>query len=202
MRVSAHIRCSDFPCVDVNRAGYSVPALNLDARAVKIIMVSEASPPDPRDHFYARGQPLFARTTLQAFADAGTTVASMRDLVDQGIYATTAIKCGKVGYAVGRGTISACSMLLEKELALFPDARVLLLMGDVAIAALNQISRRQGAGRVTPAGSTYKIRGGAFSYCGMRVLPSYLQAGPSFFIEKSKRKMIAEDIRSALRLAR
>jgi hypothetical protein len=202
MRVSARIRCNVFPCADVNRAGYSVPALNLDAHAIKIIMVSEASPPDPRDYFYARGDPLFARTTLQAFADAGPTVACMRDLVHLGVYVTTAVKCGKVGYAVSRDTIVACSILLEKELALFPDARVLLLMGDVAIATLNQISRRQGEGRVTPAGSTYKIRGGAFSYHNVRVLPSYLQAGPSFFIEKSKRKMIAEDIRCALRLAR
>jgi len=202
MRVSARIRCSDFPFADVNRAGYSVPALNLDAHAIKIIMLSEASPAHPRDNFYARGDPLFARTTLQAFADAGATVTCMRDLVERGIYVTTAVKCGKVGYAVSRDTIAACSILLEKELALFPNARVLLLMGDVAIAALNQISRRQGEGRVTPAGSTYKIRGGAFSYHNVRVLPSYLQAGPSFFIEKSKRKMIAEDIRRALRLAR
>ncbi len=35
-----------------------------------------------------------------------------------------------------------------------------------------------------------------------RAFPSYLQAGPSFFIEKSKRRMIAEDIAAALRLAR
>jgi hypothetical protein len=31
-------------------------------------------------------------------------------------------------------------------------------------------------------------------------VPSYLQAGPSFFIEKSKGTMIAEDIASALAL--
>ena len=37
---------------------------------------------------------------------------------------------------------------------------------------------------------------------GKRAFPSYLQAGPSFFIEKSKRKMIAEDIASALSLVR
>jgi hypothetical protein len=30
------------------------------------------------------------------------------------------------------------------------------------------------------------------------VFPSYLQAGPSFFIEKSKRRMIAEDLHTAL----
>jgi hypothetical protein len=33
------------------------------------------------------------------------------------------------------------------------------------------------------------------------VLPSYVQAGPVFFVEKSKRLMIADDIRHALDLA-
>jgi len=51
---------------------------------------------------------------------------------------------------------------------------------------------------VIPAGATYRIRGREYSYRGARVFPSYLQAGPSFFIEKSKRRMIAEDIAAAL----
>jgi hypothetical protein len=33
------------------------------------------------------------------------------------------------------------------------------------------------------------------------VFPSYLQAGPSFYIEKQKRRMIAEDIAAAMRHA-
>jgi len=33
-------------------------------------------------------------------------------------------------------------------------------------------------------------------------IPSYLQAGPSFFIEKSKRRMIAEDVAHALSLVK
>ncbi len=74
-------------------------------------------------------------------------------------------------------------------------------MGDVAIQALNAIARRQGAPRAIPAGSTYKIRGGIFTFRGARAFPSYLQAGPSFFIEKSKRRMIAEDIAAALQIA-
>jgi hypothetical protein len=37
-------------------------------------------------------------------------------------------------------------------------------------------------------------------YVGCEAFPSYLQAGPSFFIEKSKRRMIAEDIAAALSL--
>ncbi len=91
---------------------------------------------------------------------------------------------------------------LEKELALFPKLKVLMLMGDVAIKAINSIARRAGEARVIPAIPTYKLRGQGFHFRGKRVFPSYLQAGPSFFIEKSKRKMIAEDIAAALRLAR
>jgi uracil-DNA glycosylase len=75
-------------------------------------------------------------------------------------------------------------------------------MGDVAIKALNNVALREGAGRVIPAGSTYKIRGQKFQFRGARVFPSYLQAGPSFNIEKSKRRMIAEDIAAALRIVK
>jgi hypothetical protein len=73
-------------------------------------------------------------------------------------------------------------------------------MGDVAIRAINYIAKRGGEGRVIPAGSTYKIRGREYFFGGRRAFPSYLQAGPSFFIEKSKRRMIAEDIAGALGL--
>jgi len=69
-----------------------------------------------------------------------------------------------------------------------------MLMGDTAIKALNAVARRAGEARVIPDGSTYRISGGKYFFRGIRVFPSYLQAGPSFFIEKSKRKMIAEDI--------
>ncbi len=73
-------------------------------------------------------------------------------------------------------------------------------MGDVAIQALNGIAQRAGEQRVIPAGATYKIRGQEYRFRGARAFPSYLQAGPSFFIEKSKRRMIAEDIAAALQL--
>jgi hypothetical protein len=75
-------------------------------------------------------------------------------------------------------------------------------MGDVAIKAVNYIALEAGEGRVIPAGSTYKIRGQKYFFRGKRAFPSYLQAGPSFFIEKSKRKMIAQDIAAALSLVK
>jgi uracil-DNA glycosylase len=77
-----------------------------------------------------------------------------------------------------------------------------MLMGEVAIKAINHIAKRAGQGRVIPAGSTYKIRGRQYFFGNRRVFPSYLQAGPAFLIEKGKRKMIAQDIAAALALLR
>ncbi|HEY44488.1 MAG TPA: uracil-DNA glycosylase [Anaerolineae bacterium] len=163
-------------------------------------MISEAAPPDPSDYYYAGGDPLFQQTTVQAFKDAGAEVSSMKDILDLGVYLTTAMKCGKTGYGIKAATIKQCSRILQEELALFPNVKVLLLMGDVAIKAVNYIAKSVGEDRVIPAGSTYKIRGQDYYFRGMRAFPSYLQAGPSFFIEKSKRRMIAEDIAEALSL--
>jgi uracil-DNA glycosylase len=139
---------------------------------------------------------------VQAFTDAGAKVSSICDILDLGVYLTTAVKFGKTGYGIKTGTIIACSCILERELALFPVVKGLMLMGDTAIKALNAVARRAGEARVIPDGSTYRISGGKYFFRGIRVFPSYLQAGPSFFIEKSKRKMIAEDIAEALSLVR
>ncbi len=200
MRVNRKIACREFPCGDVKRECYVVPNVDVKPEDISIILIAEAAPPNLGDYYYAKGNPLFQQTTVQAFQDAGADVSSVRDILDLGVYLTTAVKCGKTGYGIATSTIKECSLLLEKELALFPNVKAFLLMGDVAIKAVNYIAQRAGAGRVIPAGSTYKIRGQKYFWNGRRAFPSYLQAGPSFFIEKSKRKMIAEDIAEALRL--
>ena len=201
MRPNATVNCVDFPCTDTNRPGYLVPGLEIDPGQVSILLISEAAPVKPQDYYYAGADALFAQTTLLAFQDAGAKVASIQDILEMGVYLTTAVKCGKTGYGIATQTIENCSRLLEKELALFPNVKVYLLMGDVAIKAINSIARRNHASRVIPAGSTYKIRDGEFTFRGARALPSYVQAGPAFFVEKVKRKMIAEDIRNALEMA-
>lgn len=176
-----------------------VPDIEVNPPRIKVVMISEAAPAEKRDYYYdSSGDSVFQRTTVQAFNDAGFKATSVLDLVDKGVYFTTAVKCGKTGYSIGAATIRECSRILENELAVFPDARVYMLMGDVAIKALNFISKR-GLGRnAIPSGSTYKIRKGEYFYKEKRAYPSYLQAGPAFFIEKSKRRMIAEDIRDAM----
>jgi len=200
MKICEKIGCTDFPCQDIEKKEYLVPEIDIDPLNVKAVMVSEAAPKEASDYYYSEGEPLFEKTTVQAFRDAGLEVEGIGQLVDLGFYFTTAVKCGKTGYGVETGTVKQCSFILERELDLFPNLRVVMLMGDVAIKAFNEVAKRKTGKRVIPAGSTYKIRKTPYLFKGIRVFPSYLQAGPSFFIEKSKRAMIAEDIAEALKI--
>jgi uracil-DNA glycosylase len=178
-----------------------VPNIEVDPAKIRIFMVAEAPPTNSQDYFYASGKPFYLETTLKAFTDAGCHVASMQDIINRGIYLTTAIKCGKTGYGVSSPTVDTCSrLLLEKELSLFPNLRAYLLMGDVAIKGFNYVAARTTGKRVIPSGPTYKIRKATYFYDDRQVYPSYLITGKSYLIEKSKQKMIAEDIKSALAL--
>ena len=192
------IGCRTFPCIDVNHSRYIVPEIAIDPDTVRVILISEAAPTMPEDFYYAGTGSRFAQTTCEAFQDAGAPVRTVDDILGLGVYLTTAVKCGKTGYAIATSSVHECSVILGEELALFPNVRALLLMGDVAIKAINAIAKRAGEPRVIPSGATYKLRGGTYTFRGMRAFPSYLQAGPSFYIEKSKRKAIGEDIAAAL----
>jgi len=188
-----------FPCLDVNKDRYVVPSIEVEPEKINTLMISEAPPQDPKDYFYAQNNPSYFQTTAQAFSDAGISVSSMEDVLNLGIYVTTAIKCGKTGYSITSKTVENCSDVLGREMELFPNIKSILLMGDTAIKAMNYITRRNIGKRIIPSGSTYKIRKDKYFYNDIRVFPSYLQTGKSYLIEKSKRKMIAEDIKAALK---
>jgi len=141
MQANKCVGCKDFPCVGVKHECYVVPGIDIQPDEVSIVMISEAAPADPADYYYASGEPLFQQTTVQAFNDTGADVSSIQDIVDLGVYLTTAVKCGKIGYGIKAGPIKECSLILEKELALFPNVQVFMLMGDVAIKAINYIAR-------------------------------------------------------------
>ena len=202
MKISEQISCQSFPCTDIDKNSYILPPAEIDADRVRIIMITEAPPNDKADYFFAEGNPFYLETTLQAFRDAGADVSSMQDILDLGVYITTAIKCGKTQYAVSQETMNNCSAILEKEVSLFTNAAVFMLMGDVAIKMMNGIWKKETGKRIIPAGSTYKIRKDAYYYGNKRVFPSYTPAGKNFLIEKSKRKMVAEDLREAIKLVK
>jgi len=185
MRVSDHMGCHALPCRDVRHGSYLLPEMDGAAADVRIVLISEAAPPNPADWYCADGHPLFQQTTVQAFCDAGADVGSARDILNLGVCLTTAVKRGETGYSLAAATIGECSRLLEQELNLSPNVRAWLLMGDVAIKAVNCIARRSGK----------------HTFRGARAFPFCLQAGPSPFIGKTKRTMIAQDTASALDLA-
>jgi uracil-DNA glycosylase len=202
MKITDKIKCIDFPCMDIDKNSYIVPPLDINPTSIKILMITEAPPNDKADYFYAAGNPFYLQTTLQAFKDAGANVNSMQDILNLGVYITTAIKCGKTQYAISPDTMKNCTKLLEQEIALFSNMKAFILGGDVAIKMMNNIWKKQTGKKVIPAGSTYKIRGQAYFAGDKRVFPSYTPAGKNFLIEKSKRRMVAEDIQESLKFVK
>lgn len=202
MKVCDYIKCVDFPCTDIDTTNFLVPYKKINPRNIQIIMITEAPPPDKKDYFYANGEPFYLQTTIQAFNDAGVNISGIQEILDLGIYITTAIKCGKTQFMISTNTIKNCIKVLEEEVNLFPNIKAFLLMGDVAIRAMNYIWKRQIGRKVIPSGSTYKIRYQKYYFGEKRVFPSYTPTGKNYLIEKSKRRMIAEDIKQAMSLIR
>ena len=190
----------DLTCSDVVFQKHFLQIDPKYAPGIRLVMISEACPTDMVDYFDGGDNSRFLRNTNQVFRSAGYDFHSFDDYLKAGIYLTTAIKCAKQGYLVSAQTIDNCSTLLEKELQQFANIKVMLLMGDFAIKAVNVIYKCRFKTRVIPAGSTYKIRGQEFVYNGIRFLPSYTQTGDSFGIEKVKVKMIEEDVKTAMQL--
>lgn len=89
---------------------------------------------------------------------------------------------------------------LEKELALFPNVKVIMLMGDVAKKAFNMISKKATKKNSVPSISTYKLRNTEIFYKGIRIIPSYIMTGQNILIEKSKFEMASKDIETMYRL--
>ena len=112
MKTSEHISCTAFPCHDVDNTKYIIPQAEIKPATIQMIIISEAAPQNHSDYYYAGKESLFEQTTLQAFKDAGIQADSINDLVEKGVYFTTAIKCGKTGYTVKAATIKNCSLYL------------------------------------------------------------------------------------------
>jgi hypothetical protein len=165
MRPNDFVRCTDFPCQDVNKKCYTVPSIETHPDKIKTLLISEPPPEDSGDYFYAPKNPSYAQTTVQAFNDADFHATSMKDILNLGAYVTTAIKCAKTQYSISPKTTENCGLrILENEIGLFPEAKAILLMGDTAIKAMNHIAKRNLGKPTVPSGSTYKIRKNQYFY--------------------------------------
>lgn len=177
------------------------PDCELDMEKIKIIMISEVPPENPEDGFYSNTAcSNYMETTLGLFEKAGVAVKSIKDILDLGIYITTAVKTPKTSYTVSTEVIRAHLPVLEEELTMFPNLSVIMLMGDVAKKAMNMVAKAKTKKNVIPSESTYKIRGGEYYFNGIRVFPSYIITGGNLLIEKTKCDMISDDIRRMMAL--
>jgi uracil-DNA glycosylase len=167
---------------------------------VKLVIISEALPQNIDDYFDGKGEPAFIKNTNTIFNSLGYKFKSYKDYLNNGIYLTTAIKCIKMDYLVCAETIKNCSINLERELDEFINKKVIMLMGDFAIKAVNYIWKRKYNEKIIPTGSTCKIRNGVYESKGIRFFPSYTQTGDSFGLEKSKVEMIKEDMGKAIKI--
>lgn len=168
--------------------------VELDPASIRAVMINEVVPEDPAQDFYGASGEQYLSTTIPLFQKAGLKVESIGDILELGVYITNAVKTPKTAYAVEKSSMEESLPWLEKELALFPNIRVIMLMGDVAKKMFNQIARKTAKRNVIPSGATYKLRGTPFYFGEIRVMPSYIMTGGNILIEKAKVTMAAEDI--------
>ena len=174
--------------------------VNIEPETIQAIMINEVVPSCPEDDFYGKPDSAYMSTTIPMFRKAGIEVNSIQDILDHGIYITNAVKAPKTEYAVSKESIEDSLPYLEKELALFPNAKVIMLMGDVAKKAFNMICKKATKKNAVPSISTYKLRNTEIFYNGIRIMPSYIMTGQNILIEKSKFEMASKDIETMYRL--
>lgn len=176
------------------------PDCELDPESVKVIMISEVPPKNPDEGFYSTApEPDYMKSTLGLFNAAGVQVKNMRDILDLGIYITTAVKTPKTEYAVDPSVINAHLPILKAEITLCPNLKAIMLMGDVAKKAVNKITKAETRKNVIPSGATGRLRNNEYFWGGIRVFPSYIMTGKNLLIEPFKRDCIADDIRRMMK---
>ena len=174
--------------------------IDISPSAIKAIMINEVVPSDPLQDFYGLPDADYLKTTIPLLQGAGAAVTSIQDILQMGIYITNAVKTPKTEYAIDKSSIESSLPYLEAELSLFPNTKVIMLMGDVAKKAFNMITKKSTKKNAVPAVSTYKLRNSELYYKGIRVMPSYIMTGGNILIEKSKVAMATEDIAAMLKI--
>ncbi len=183
-------------------SGIYLNNIEIDPPTIKAIMVNEVVPSDPIQDFYGAADADYLKTTIPLFQMAGAKVTSIQDILQKEIYITNAVKTPKSEYNIDKGSIENSLPYLEAELSLFPNVKVIMLMGDVAKKAFNMITKKASKKNAVPAVSTYKLRNSEIYYEGIRIIPSYIMTGGNILIEKSKVTMAAEDIATMLEIIR
>lgn len=168
--------------------------ITIDPLSIKAIMINEVVPAYLENDFYGSEDAAYLETTIPLFQKAGIEVTNIQEILEHGIYITNAIKTPKTETTIDNTAIERSLPYLETELALFPNVKVIMLMGDVAKKCFNRITKKATKKNAVPAISTYKLRHSELFYQTIRIMPSYIMTGKNILIEKSKVQMAAEDL--------
>lgn len=178
---------------------FQFPDVEIDPEKIRAIMINEVVAKNPDDDFYGRNTlPEYLTTTFPLFEKAGFHADSVQDITAAGVYITNAVRIPKSDTTVSREMIEQSMPVLEYELGLFPNLKVIMLMGDVAKKSFNMISKKKTKKNAIPSIATYKLRNSEIYYEKIRIFPSYIMTGGNILIEKSKVEMAAEDIKKML----
>lgn len=174
--------------------------IEVEPSKIKAIMINEVVPHDPQQDFYGTADAEYLKSTILLFQQAGLAVSGIEEILQTGIYITNAVKTPKSEYTIAKDSIEKSLPALAREIALFPNVKVIMLMGDVAKKAFNMLNKKAARKNVIPSVSTYKLRNHPLYFAGIRVMPSYIMTGGNILIEKSKFQMVGEDIAAMLEL--
>ena len=180
--------------IDASGSNFYFNDVDVVPENIKAVLINEVVPQDPDNDFYGKQEGEYLSAAISLFYNAGIAVKTAKELLDLGIYITTAVKKPKSHTSVERSMIEESLPFLEKELSLFPNVQVVMLMGDVAKKAMNMIAKRTTKRNAIPAVSTYKLRHSEIYYKNIRLMPSYIMTGTNILFEKSKFQMASEDI--------
>lgn len=180
--------------IDASGSNFYFNDVDVVPENIKAILINEVVPQDPDNDFYGKQEGEYLSAAISLFHNAGIAVKTAKELLDLGIYITNAVKKPKSHTSVERSMIEESLPFLEKELSLFPNVQVVMLMGDVAKKAMNMIAKKTTKRNAVPAVSTYKLRHSEIYYKNIRLMPSYIMTGTNILIEKSKFQMASEDI--------
>ena len=117
-------------------SGIYLNDVEIDPLTIKAVMINEVVPSDPSQDFYGGPDAGYLKTTIPLLQGAGAGVNSIQDILQIGIYITNAVKTPKTEYTIDKTSIETSLPYLEAELSLFPNIKVIMLMGDVAKESL------------------------------------------------------------------
>ena len=141
---------------------FELPDYDIDTQKIKAVIIHE-DPTNTDDDYF----------TVPYFRKSGFEVNSIGDVIDSGVYMTSALKIEKVGKEAEPGVLSLYMPVLLHELLLFENLKVIILAGHTSIKAINYIAKWKTGKNLIPSATLSKIRQKDYQYNGIKVIPSY-----------------------------